>query len=168
MREISIEFFRRIAEKTFENRILFLFHLLNRSIFPSFFRISSDIFSSIFETRVSPLIYSVPIRPIAGINFLKNKPIMIEVNEPRKARSSSRILFSLFSPRSQFQVALHAIIRAPSSKRKPSRWIFEYSFFNSNRLEKRRDSFGEDMLFASRVKVKRGSGLWRKGTKRVD
>lgn len=165
----SIFFFFFFLHNNFKNRILFLFHLLNRSIFPSFFRISSDIFSSIFETRVSPLIYSVPIRPIAGINFLKNKPIMIEVNEPRKARSSSRILFSLFSPRSQFQVALHAIIRAPvSSKRKPSRWIFEYSFFNSNRLEKRRDSFGEDMLFASRVKVKRGSGLWRKGTKRVD
>lgn len=135
----SIFFFFFFLHNNFKNRILFLFHLLNRSIFPSFFRISSDIFSSIFETRVSPLIYSVPIRPIAGINFLKNKPIMIEVNEPRKARSSSRILFSLFSPRSQFQVALHAIIRAPSSRRNENRPVEFSNILSLTRIDSRKE-----------------------------
>lgn len=58
---------------------------------------------SILEVRVSPRpIYSVSIRPIAGINFLKNKPAWSRLTShgkhapPPDGSSSTRILFSFF------------------------------------------------------------------------
>lgn len=145
-------------ENNFKDRILFLlFHLLlkERSIVLYFLesapRISSEIFSPIFEARVSPRpIRSVSIRPIAGINFLKNKPILIEVNEPRKTRSSStRVLFDtnrfLLFFRSQFQLHYtrsfvpRLVQTNPKRNAEFSNILFSFSFDSVERIDSRFD-----------------------------